>query len=158
MAAATPGAMHEKLAYFAGKWNCEVTSHHGGNTETTKGTMVGESMYGGRFVFSKFEGTMMNMPFQGTSVMGYNNASKQFESLWFDSMSTGMMMSMGTMDAAGKKMNFSGETMCPLENKLKTCREVTTITSPDSYTMEFYHPNAEGKEELGMQINFSRVK
>lgn len=157
MAACTPGEMHKKLEYFAGKWTCEVKSYHG-PTEVTTGTMTGEMMHDGRFVMSHFKGTMMDHPFEGTSVMGYNNASKKFENVWFDSMNTAMGFSTGAMDAAGKKMSLSGETMCPVDNVMKRCRSVTTIVDADNYTMEFFQAGKDGKEELGMEIAFKRAK
>lgn len=157
-AASKVGPMHEKLNFFAGNWNCDVEEMWGGNTQKSKGSMTSESIYGGRFIMSKYQGEMMGAPFMGTAVMGYNNASKMYETLWFDSMSTGMALSTGSMDTAGKKLSMSGETVCPMTGKPMTCRSTTTITGPDSYTMEFYHPNMEGKEELAMVINYKRAK
>lgn len=158
MAAGTPGPMHEKMAWFVGKWDAEVESNHDGMTDRSTGSMVTEPMWDGRFNKSKFNGAMMGMPFEGIAIAGYNNAAKRFETIWVDSMMTAMSFSTGTVDAAGKKFSFTSEGMCPVRNKMITCRTVETITGPDSYVMEFYHPNREDKEELAMTIRFKRAK
>lgn len=158
MAAGTPGKMHEKLGFFAGNWNAEVTSHHDGQTDVTKGSMKSEPMYDGRFIMSKFEGSMMGMPFQGTAIMGFNNVTQEFEQFWIDSMMTSMALNTGTIDTAGKKMTLTGDYECPMDHKQKSSRWVTTITGPDSYTMELYYPNPEGKEELVMVNSYKRMK
>jgi hypothetical protein len=158
MEAGIPGEMHKKLAWFAGPWDAEVSVIMNGQTSVSKAKCVGEMMFDGRYVKSTFEGEMMGQPFQGLSYMGYNNASKKFESSWIDSMSTGMMILHGTLDPAGKVYSFGGEYHCPMQDKLVAQREITTIVNDSTYRMDFYMPNMEGKEEMQMSITYKRAK
>lgn len=156
--AGTMGEMHKKLEYFNGPWNAEVSMIMGGHTTTSKAKCTGEKVFDGRYIKSMFEGDMMGQPFHGVSHIGYNNASQKFETSWIDSMGTGMMLMTGTLDAAGKVYSFAGEYHCPIQNKLVAQREITTIIDANTYRMDFYMPNLEGKEEMQMSITYKRAK
>lgn len=158
MKASMPGEMHKKLAWFEGNWELDVNSDYGGHKETATGTYKSELMYDGRFLMSSMTSTMMGAPMKGTSIMGYNNTSKQIESMWIDSMNTAMMSSKGTMDAAGKVISMAGECDDPMTGKRMKTREVMTILDENSYKMEFYMPGEDGKEMMGMWITFKRQK
>ena len=59
--------------------------------------------------------------------MGYNNVTDQFESTWVDSMSTGTMMSKGTLSADKKTLTMNSECFDPMTKKPCAGREVVTV-------------------------------
>lgn len=109
--AATPGEQHKALASLAGKWDQHNVFMMGGPPQESKGSVEYKSILGGRFVVghsaSKMkmpgpDGKMVEREFEGFMVLGYDNVLKQYQSIWCDSMGTGIYMSQGTADAAGK--------------------------------------------------------
>jgi hypothetical protein len=159
MAAGMPGEMHKKLDWFSGKWDCEISHIMNGETHVSKGSAVGEMIYDGRYSKMSFEGDMMGEKFTGMSLVGYNNVSKMFESMWVDSMSTAMMTMTGKLNEKGNEYSWTGQYHCPMTEKLTNWREITTIVDENTYRMDFYMPNMEtGKEEMQMTITYKRAK
>jgi hypothetical protein len=156
--AGTPGEMHKKLEYFAGKWDTECSEMWMGETTVTKGTCFAEKMWDGRYIKSEYKGSMNGKPFTGISYTGYNNAGKEFQSTWMDSMGTAMMLSTGKMDDSGKSWTYTGECNCPMTGQKMGMREVVTIIDANSYKFDMYMPGPEGKEMLGMTIMYKRAK
>ena len=78
---------------YNGEWNEEVTMWMapGAPPTVSKATAKNEMIMGGRYQLSKSTGTMMGMPFEGMSTVGYDNAKKQFTSTWIDNFGTGTM-------------------------------------------------------------------
>jgi hypothetical protein len=161
MKAGTPGAEHKTLAAMTGKYDAEVTMKMAPDAPEmkSKGKETNEMILGGRYIKSDYAGDMMGMPFNGTSLSGYDNTKKKFVSVWADSMSTSLMVSEGTADASGKVITFTGECPCPTEGgKLKAFRQVMTITDADHHEMDMYSAGPDGKEFRGMHIAFTRAK
>lgn len=158
----TLGKMHEMMASWNGTWNGETTmwEHEGAAPQKSTGTAVNSMILGGRYQSSKHTGDMMGMPFEGSSTMGYDNATKQFVSTWIDSWSTGIMSMSGTWNEAAKTLSMSG-TMPDICRPGKECsmREVFTIVDDNTQKMEMYGPDPKtGKEFKMMEINLSRKK
>lgn len=160
MAAGTPGEQHKMLSWYSGNWDCEVSHIMNGETHVSKGSATGEMIFDGRYSQMTFKGEMMGAPFTGMSIIGYNNVSKKYESMWIDSMSTAMMSMTGEKDAKNEKVcNWAGEYHCPMAGKLVKMREVCTIIDDNSYRMDFYMPDMEtGKETMQMSIMYKRAK
>ena len=106
----TPGKMHELLASWNGTWVGETTfwEYEGATPQKSTSTAVNSMMVGGKYQSSKHTGNMMGMPFEGLSITGYDNATKQFVSTWIDNWSTGIMNMAGTWDEATKTMTLAG--------------------------------------------------
>jgi len=153
----TPNENHKLLQQFAGDWDVKTKfwMAPGVPPEESTATMSAKPEFEGRFVTGTFKGTYMGQPFEGRLVMGYNNNSKQNESIWFDSMSTGMGYSTGSASSDGKVFTFSG-TMVDASGSKKTNREVTTFTSPNSYISEFFEMTPDGKENKMMEMTYTR--
>jgi hypothetical protein len=66
---------------------------------------------GGRYQQSTTKGSFNNMPFEGISLLGYDNAKKVFMNSWVDNMGTGILQMRGTWDPAGKTINFTSTTV-----------------------------------------------
>jgi hypothetical protein len=149
---------HKMLAKTNGTWTGEVTMWmaEGAPAQTSASTSVTESIYDGLYSQTKHSGDMMGMPFQGTSIMGYDNMKKEFFSTWIDNMGSGVMVMTGQM--TGKTINLSGNVRC-MNGQDAPMREVFTMVDDDHMTMEMYGPDpATGKEYKNMEIKYTRKK
>lgn len=157
-AAGKPGPQHAQLKeHFAGEWNCQITHMWGPQPETTNGAEKVEAMFGGRFLRSSFDGTMMGQPFQGAGVTGYDNLKQQYFTTWMDSMGTSMILLQGSYDDATKTYTFKGEMPGPGGQGVPM-REAIRIEGPDKHTFEMYMPGPDGKEAKVMTIVYTRKK
>jgi|SRR5690242_7022413 len=151
---------HKMLAKSNGTWNGEVTMWMapGAPPQTSTSTSVTQSIYGGLYQESKHSGNMMGMPFEGQSIMGYDNMKKEFFSTWIDNMGTGVLVMTGQYDDASKKITLTGPMKC-MNGQEATMKEVFTIIDDDHQTLEMYGPDpATGKEYKNMEIKYTRKK
>lgn len=153
----TPNENHKLLQQFAGDWDVKTKfwMAPGAPPEESTATMSAKSEFEGRFVTGTFKGNFMGMPFEGRLALGYNNNTKQNESIWYDSMGTGMGFSTGTASSDGKVFTMTGTHTEPDGTK-KVTREVTTFTSPDSYVSEFFETTADGTQNKTMELAYTR--
>jgi hypothetical protein len=156
MAAAEPSEHHQHLANMAGEWDCTVKSNWTGQPEQSKATVKAHMRMGGRYLVSNFQGTMMGQPLNGQGIMGYNNMSKKYETVWRDNMGTGMMIETGTCDSAGKVITTSGESAGP-DGKMMKSRTVYTI-GDKKYSIEMYQPGPDGKETKVFEMHAVQTK
>jgi hypothetical protein len=98
---------------------------------------------------------MMGMPFNGLSLEGYDNAKKEFTSIWIDNMGTGTSISTGKYDKKSKSITYFGNVYDPMQGKDVKIKQVIKIIDKDHYTIEMYN-EVEGKEFKSMEIAFER--
>ena len=155
-----PGPEHARLKKMVGtyKTEAEMVMAPGTPPQKSSGTQTYEEMLGGRYIHGTYTGEMMGMPFQGMSLMGYDNQKKKYFTAWVDSMSTGMMVSEGTADASGKVITFTGSYDDPMTGKAKKYRQVTTVESDDKHKFEWFENGEDGKEYRMMIVTYTRVK
>ncbi len=154
----TPGEMHKMLAKSNGTWNGEVTMWMTPGAAPTKSKCVAENkmIYNGLYQQSTNKGEMMGMPFEGMSIVGYDNAKKMFVSSWIDNMGSGIMYMEGTWDAKGMMMNFKGTCTDPMTSKSMAVRETFKMVDDNTQMMEMFMPGPDGKEFKTMEIKFTR--
>jgi hypothetical protein len=160
MAYATPGAAHQKLAPRVGKWNLAVKMFQPDGQPADESTATSEArwIFDGRYVEEAVQGEFAGMPFHGRGLSGYDNFKKKYVSTWIDSMSTGIMVSEGAWDDAGKTFSYSGEMPDFATGKLVRGRTTYTATDADHWTMKMFQPGPGGAEYLSMQIDYTRAK
>lgn len=158
-----PGPMHAWLKKWEGNWDLTVKSYHspGGEPEVMKMTSVSALSMGGRYIVEKVSGDldipgMGKMPFEGESVMGYDNAQKRFFSTWRDNMSTGMMFETGTVDAGGKVLTSEGENWNMNINAMGKSKSVATIVDDNHRTLEMWAAGPDGQMAKQMEIHYTR--
>jgi len=156
--AATPGEAHKKLDAVVGTFDAKVKmwTDPSKPPEESAGTSVNTWVLGDRFVETKYEGMFMGQPFSGIGFTGYDNVTKKYVGTWMDTMSTGMMVSKGTM--TGKTMNMSATMPDPTTGKMSTVREKTIVTDSDHYAMEMWGAGPDGKSYKMMEITYTRRK
>ena len=161
MKAGAPGEHHEVLKQLAGKWTvkCKMRQSPDQPWAEMDATSEGQMILGGRYVVEVFRiADFMGFPFEGHSLMGYDNHKEKYFTLWIDSTSTAAMSQSGTIDADHKVITTSGEYYDPMVKAQVKSRTVTAITSHDSHTMSM-HTTYPGAEEFhSMDLVFTRAK
>ena len=155
----TPGAPHKALDALVGNWDADVRMWQdpAAPPEESKGTNEARWILGGRFLEQRFNWQFMGEPFEGVGTLGYDNIKQKYQSVWIDSMGTGMMKAEGTYDAATKTLTETGSHSCPITpGGERTFRSVTKFVDPDMIQMEFYGPGPDGKEFKSMEITYKR--
>ena len=156
----TPGEMHKWMEKTNGNWEADITlwTAPGVPPSKTKGSMTQSSIMGGRYVTGKFTATMMGMPMEGMSTMGYDNGKKQFVSTWIDNFGTGIVYMTGTYDSTTKTLNMKGVQTDPVSGKDSNIREEVTTIDNDSYTQYMFGDGPDGKEMKFMEAVYKRRK
>jgi hypothetical protein len=125
-----PGPEHAHLKKLEGNW--DTTFSMGG--QSSKGKASYKMDLGGLWLFSRFEGDMGGMKFQGHGMDSYDQGKKKYVSVWVDSMSTSPMLVEGTYDKATKTLTLAGEG--PGEGG-KPTKYKSTSEMPDDNTINF---------------------
>jgi hypothetical protein len=152
---------HKMMAKASGSWNGEVTMWMAAgappmtSTSTTENTMI----FGGLYQQSKHSGNMMGAPFEGMSIMGYDNTLKQYVSTWIDNMGSGILVMTGSWDEATKTINMSGTMKNPANGLDCNMREEFKMIDDNNQLLTMYGPDpATGKEMKTMEIKYTRKK
>ena len=156
-----PGEAHKALEPLVGKWNYtgifKMTPE--GQPVEMKGTATHTMVYGGRFLKQEIQGPWMGENFEGLGYTGYDNIKKEYESVWLDSMGTGMMKVSGTFDFATKTLSQSGENSCPLTGEThRKGRSEWKMTDKDHSTYSSYLLGPDGQEFKAMELNYTRLQ
>lgn len=156
----TPGEGHRKLDPLAGKFKAKTTwkMNAGAPAQISEGTTETKWILDGRFIQQTFKGEMMGKPFEGINIIGYDNFTKQYNSIWIDSMATGMVKATAEYDDASKTFREKGSFSCPVTGKKNESYKATTqMIDADHYTYEMWHEDENGKEFKAMEIQYERT-
>jgi hypothetical protein len=156
---ATPGPEHKELATFAGEWDVEVTDFTmGPNPTKSKGTCTNAMIMGGRYLQMAVKMEMMGQQMEGFQLVGFDNAKKQYHSLWIDNMGTGVATSTGTSTDGGKTIEYRGTMTDPATGKDMAMRSVGRKVSDDRVTFEMFGRGPDGKDAKMIEIAYTRRK
>jgi hypothetical protein len=144
--AALIGEQHKGLQTLVGQWDQHCKWMMGPPTETT-GTSEYRTLHDGRFVIGE-NSTKMMMPtadgkmqeriFKGFNLLGYDNAQKLYQSCWCDSFGTGMFMTQGTADAAGKVITYEGTMKDAMTPQGRPWKMIIKLESNDKHVIELW--------------------
>ena len=153
----TPGVGHSILADHAGEWKTTTTYwlDPAAPPQKYEGTAKNEMIMGGRYLKSYFTGDMMGMPFEGMSLEGYDNAKKEYTSIWIDNFGTGTSISTGKYNEETKSITYTGTVYDPLSRKDVMIKEIIKTIDKDHHLMEMYTV-VDGKEIKSMEVAFER--
>lgn len=157
---ATPGPEHKWLEKLAGTWTVKVKSWMAPGQPPTESDGAAEArmMLGGRYLHEQFKSSFMGQPFEGAGVTGYDNLKKKFVGNWMDTMSTAIMATEGTVDAAGKVMTSWGMVDDPVTGRPQKMKGVLTLVDPDHHTYEMWSTGPDGKEWKSLELAYTRKK
>ncbi|MFN0011675.1 MAG: DUF1579 domain-containing protein [Phycisphaerales bacterium] len=152
-----PGPQHAWLAKSAGVWktSMKMWEPDGKEVDAGPGEVKCKMTMDGRFLAMSFKSNFMGQEFQGGGMMGYNNIDKRFESVWHDTMGTGLMMMTGQTSPDGKTLTMSGQCTEPDGTKCEM-KQVSKWASDTSYTETFYKTIG-GKEMKQMEIVYTKT-
>lgn len=156
--AGTPGEHHKVLLKRVGKWDVVVKAWMapGQPPMESKGTAEAKSILGDRFIQMNFTGSFMDKPFNGIGVTGFDNVKKKVVGTWIDNMSTSIMRSEGTFDAASKTTSSTSVGMDPITGKECKGRTVEKWESDNKVVEEFFR-KVGSKEMKAMEIVYTRA-
>jgi hypothetical protein len=147
-----PGPEHEFMKSHEGTWESEVAGADG-----SKGTMTYKMGVGGLWLLSDYKGSFDGAPFEGRGMDTYDAATKQFVSVWVDSMSTTVLIFKGTLNKEKTQMVQEGEMPGPDGNMMKV-KTVTDYKGKDDMTFSMMTPGPDGKDVAMLTINYKRKK
>lgn len=150
---AKPGNPHKLMTDEVGIWNCDMTFWYepNGKPEKSTSTATIKMILGGRYQEANYQGKIMGQPFEGKSMLAYNNASKEYTTTFIDNMGTGMMVAVGKYDKKTKSMELKGNMVNPVDGKKAPYREVYTIVDDKTRKMEMFDVK-NGVEYKSMEI------
>lgn len=158
--AATPNSNHEKLRALEGNWDysSRFWMKADDKPEASKGTSIHRFILGGRYLEEHIKGTALGQPFEGRGFIGYDNVSKQYNSIFMDNMSTGLMVAKGSFSESRKTIEEHATVSCPMANGPIAVRGLWTIVGRDQLKYETFMLDQNGKEYRSMEIVYNRRK
>jgi hypothetical protein len=114
----------------------------------SSGTCEQRMILDGRYLRQEYAGDMMGKPFTGINLLGFDNHSGKYESVWLDSMNTGIFSFVGPASADGKTITQE----CSYDDPIKgpsVWRSVTRIKDDNTLEYEmFITPKGDKQENL----------
>jgi hypothetical protein len=153
----TPGEPHKLLAKLEGIWTTRTRNwmEPGKPPVESIGTCDQKMVLGGHYLRQEYAGDMMGAPFTGINILGYNNHTKKYESIWIDSMSTAVYFFVGTGSSDGKTITQECSYDDPVKG-LAVWRSVTRIKDDNTQEFEMFITPKGGKEEKMMEMTVTR--
>ena len=130
----TPGAAHKQLSGMVGSWTTKSAywMEPGKPPEESTGTCEQKMLLGGRFLQQEFKSESMGETFTGINIVGYNNHTKKYQSVYMDSiMGTPMYYFEGTGSADGKTITQECSFDDPIRGPV-TRRSITRTVDEDT--------------------------
>lgn len=152
-----PAEEHKHLWKLEGTWDQALTWNEGGQDMKATSSAKFTKVFNGMFMQQEVNGKMFGMPFHGMELMGYSKATKKYQSVWIDSMGTGMMITEGTPDSTGKVITFTGTMDDPMMGGTAKVKTVVTWTDDNTFTYEMFGTMGDQEQKM-MSIVYTRSK
>jgi hypothetical protein len=155
----TPSDVHKMIAKYDGTWNSDVKVWMKPDAPpmASKSVAVNTMILGGRYQQSKITGDYGGMPFEGFSLLGYDNAKKVFTSTWLDNFGTGTMTLEGTWDSASRTIIFKGAMFDPMSGKNTDVKETIQYVDDNTVKNQMFVESASGEFKT-MEITSTRAQ
>lgn len=149
MALIQPGERHQGMARNVGEWKTTMKMWEGpGDPIVQEGTMSCEMVLGGRYLISRHRAEYRGMPFEGMGIDAYDNAKKQYVSLWLDNFGTGVMQLTGQPAKDGNGVDYVGTMYDPMRQADSRVREEFRYPDADHFVMTMYQAAPDGSGEV----------
>ena len=155
MALGTPNEHHVELMKSVGSWSAKTSFVMDPSQPPTESPakMTIEPMLDGRYAMAHFSMDFAGQPFDGYSIIGYDNAHKEYVSVWMDSMSTKITYMTGNKDDDGNLVMEGTSTTHLGDTPMKI---VTTFVNDDHTTDRFYDMMPDGTWFNSGTIHYTR--
>lgn len=158
MRTATLGEHHRLLEPFAGVWTSRTRAWFmpGQPPSESQGRMVITWVLDGRYLRQEYQGHAGPMTMKGIGYWGHDNATGRFVGTWMDTMSTVMMSSTGSYDAASKTFTMRGTFHDPMGGAY-VFRQIIRLIDNDHHTFEMHQTGPDGNEKQSLEIAYTRA-
>ena len=156
MAPPRPVPQHQELAKRVGTWDAVVESYMepGAPPQASRGSETNTMDSSGLWLLTEFKGQMMDQPFEGHGITGFDTAKNKYVGVWADSYGTHMMTMEGTGDASGR-ITMLGESP-GMDGKMERLKIVTEPKGDGAYTMTMTRRGPDGKDVPGVRITYTK--
>jgi hypothetical protein len=111
----------------------------------------------GCFLQEDFHGEMMGRPFNGRTLLGYDNVKQTFNSVWVSDMQTSMFVTEGRGENGNKVITLEGTASCPMRERGDIpMKVVLRVLGPDRHTFEMFDLSG-GANAKTMEITYLRT-
>ena len=155
MKLSTPNEHHAELMETVGNWSAQTSFVMDPAAPPTESPakMTVKSLLDSRHVMSHFTMDFAGQPFEGYSIMGYDNAHDEYNSVWIDSMSTKITYMTGNKNENGDIV-MHGTSSTPMgDNPMKI---VTSKSDDGTWTDKFYDQMPDGTWFNSGTITYTR--
>lgn len=159
-AAAQPGEIHTFFATLEGNWKLrtKMWMAPGADAIESEATAEAQMILGGRYLQEKVKGMSMGGPFEGMSIMGYDNTTGVVTAVWWDTMGTMTSIVTGEYCAPGEPLELTGTMTDAASGGEIAVRTVSTFVSEDEHHFDYYMAMPGMEEMKGMAMIYTRVK
>jgi len=153
-----PGPSHKLLAAFVGEWDVKMTfwSDPLAKGESSAGVSQTSWILGDRFVQEQFIGSIAGEEYRGLGIMGYDNGSRTFKTVWADSLNTALTTSTGRYHPDTSAITLESEVYDPLVSGVKTVQSSLRFDSPQSYVFTMTDTSPEGKRFTSLEMRYTK--
>jgi hypothetical protein len=153
-----PGPSHRLLETFVGEWDVQLTfwSDPKAKSDSSTGTSRISWILGERFLREEFSGKIAGEDYTGLGMIGYDNGSRTFKTVWADSMNTALTVSSGTYHPDTNSFLLESQVYDPLVSGFKMVKSKFQINSPDSYTFSMTDTSPEGRQFISFEMRYTR--
>lgn len=157
---AKPGVGHKVLEKLEGKWDYTLKWWNSSDEApmTASGTSDKKWIVGDRFLIMEHTGEWYGEEYEGVGIKGYDNSKNEFNTVWIDSLGTGMATTRGSYDPETKKLIEHGTATEAGSGGSVAYRGVTTFVDDNTYLYEYYMNDESGNEVRKMKMTYNRIR
>ena len=154
-----PGLIHKELARLAGEYTTvsKFWIKPGDKPMESQGAAKISTALDGRFLLEENTGKQFGQPYKGLRLFGYNNSTKQYESVWTYTMSTAIMTMGGTSKDNGKTIDWTASFTNDKGQK-QSLFASTRKVNDDVFVVELFGKTPDGKKGPTMETTYTRRK
>ncbi len=153
----TPGEPHKALAKLVGSWETRTRSWMEPDKPpvVSSGACEQKLILDGHYLQQTYTGDMMGQPFTGISILGYDNHTRKYQSIWVDTMSTGVYFFEGTGSRDGRTIKQESRYDDPVQGP-SLWRTVTRVRDDNTIEFEMFLTPKGKKETRMMEMTITR--
>jgi uncharacterized protein DUF1579 len=150
--------LHDELARLVGSWDATVTFRFGGKENQGQARCEAKWILDEHCVQQEYSSIFMGKPLTILQLLSYDSANKKITEIHMTNRDGGALKNEGESLSGGKEWKLSGPFIDPQTRKPTRLRTVYTFQDADHFTLDWFTPEADGKELRGVHITHTRRK